>query len=623
MSEGGTLFNQGFLGAGSFHWWVGQVADDSTWRDNIIPGKIPSEKQIKGWGYRYKVRIIGYHDQDPNKSIPDDQLPWAQVMYPITAGGGQGQSLQTPNIRQGNFVFGFFLDGSEGQNPVIMGVLGNNAQTQLGNTINKGFVPISGYAKGKSPDPNIKAPDHGLKIEKPSTSPAASKPGVKLDKYGRDPSRPPTAGERVAAAEARAEADRLGLTGESKERLVAEATVAQTKKESAAAASPSTPPQPGATLENSTAVHQTTNADVIRNDMYLRKTALSSPCKRQNTDLKNIKVVIENLTNDINKIQQAANSYIDAVSSKLSSASIQSLIDSAAVQISKFMKNIFDKVRGYVLKVYNKTISPTIDKVLPNARFKIMELKEKGTQQLVCLFNNIIGKLFPMISNMLKNILSSNGNSSNIKEIAPEGTAPKTPICKVETIVGNVLGQTINDITTTIDKCISPLDVEMTSYINDFNTLGSGIGQGTNLVGAYSGIAGQVSSTIGAPGSILNNATSGILDASSGAAGSIASSITSSLDQISSVVGGFSGNIESALSFVNGVLQFFSCDDGEKCPANDIHTLQNGGGSTEPPQEPNTNSVAKAAENAPKQELPKSIPFASPSRQTPDVNYGE
>ena len=33
--EGSSLFNPGFLG-GNFNWWVGQVSDDSVWRDNII-----------------------------------------------------------------------------------------------------------------------------------------------------------------------------------------------------------------------------------------------------------------------------------------------------------------------------------------------------------------------------------------------------------------------------------------------------------------------------------------------------------------------------------------------------------------------------------------------------------
>ena len=79
----------------------------------------------------------------------DEQLPMAEVMYPITAGSGHAGSHQTPNIQQGNYVLGFFKDGFEAQQPVIMGVLGNNAQTALeGKDPEKGFGARSGY-KGK------------------------------------------------------------------------------------------------------------------------------------------------------------------------------------------------------------------------------------------------------------------------------------------------------------------------------------------------------------------------------------------------------------------------------------------------------------------------------------------
>ena len=127
--ESSSIFNPGFLGS-SFDWWIGQVSDDSYWRDNISPTKYDSPGGPLGWGYRYKVRIIGLHDRD-EESIPSDQLPWANVIYPVTAGGGQAAAFQTPNIRQGNFVFGFFLDGTDMQVPVIMGVLGNNTKTVL------------------------------------------------------------------------------------------------------------------------------------------------------------------------------------------------------------------------------------------------------------------------------------------------------------------------------------------------------------------------------------------------------------------------------------------------------------------------------------------------------------
>ena len=131
--EGSSLFNPGFLG-GNFNWWVGQVADDSVWRDNIIPTVHSDKNTNPGWGYRYKVRILGIHDWG-EESIASEDLPWAQVMYPITAGGGQGSAYQTPAIRQGNMVIGFFMDQQDQQIPVIMGILGNNLQQPLSTTV--------------------------------------------------------------------------------------------------------------------------------------------------------------------------------------------------------------------------------------------------------------------------------------------------------------------------------------------------------------------------------------------------------------------------------------------------------------------------------------------------------
>ena len=45
--EGGSLFNPGFLGS-NFLWWVGQIADDSTWRDGVLPGKDPDKNSVPG-----------------------------------------------------------------------------------------------------------------------------------------------------------------------------------------------------------------------------------------------------------------------------------------------------------------------------------------------------------------------------------------------------------------------------------------------------------------------------------------------------------------------------------------------------------------------------------------------
>ena len=52
-----------------------------------------------------------------------------KVMYPVTAGGGQGGSFQTPGIKQGCFVFGFFLMDLMNKFLLLWECLGNNAKT--------------------------------------------------------------------------------------------------------------------------------------------------------------------------------------------------------------------------------------------------------------------------------------------------------------------------------------------------------------------------------------------------------------------------------------------------------------------------------------------------------------
>ncbi|MEC9064525.1 MAG: hypothetical protein VX805_04135, partial [Pseudomonadota bacterium] len=168
----GNLFNSGFLGS-KFLWWIGQVADDRTWRENQNPKKVEDPKEeTPAWGYRYKVRIMGLHDKDES-SIASDSLPWAQVMYSVW-GGGLAGSRQTPGIRQGMFVFGFFLDGADQQVPVIMGILGANAKTvvkDLKTGISEGgenFVPQSGWANADKDECKV-VPDEQIATTEPSS----------------------------------------------------------------------------------------------------------------------------------------------------------------------------------------------------------------------------------------------------------------------------------------------------------------------------------------------------------------------------------------------------------------------------------------------------------------------
>jgi hypothetical protein len=121
MSIEGTLFKSNFIGKDGFVWWIGKVAAPSTWFNKN------QEKSFKGDdAFRCKVRIIGYHPFD--NTLKEDDLPWATVLMDASNGNSiYGQSSQ---LKGGEACVGFFLDGEEGQQPVIVGLLHRNTNVQ-------------------------------------------------------------------------------------------------------------------------------------------------------------------------------------------------------------------------------------------------------------------------------------------------------------------------------------------------------------------------------------------------------------------------------------------------------------------------------------------------------------
>ena len=139
------LFKRHFVGRDGFIWWIGQIANNS-WTKNL-QGSKPTNTSVAdqpGFGYRYQVRIMGYHTADDNE-LKDADLPWASVMYPVTSGGGGDASFETPALKKGNFVYGFFLDGEDAQQPIIMGILGYNQYQAIYKDSPRPFVPFRGY----------------------------------------------------------------------------------------------------------------------------------------------------------------------------------------------------------------------------------------------------------------------------------------------------------------------------------------------------------------------------------------------------------------------------------------------------------------------------------------------
>ena len=566
MTEG-TLFNSGFLGA-SFNWWIGQIADDSYWRDNIVSGKFDDKNNVPGWGRRYKVRIIGLHDQE-EESIKSEELPWAQVMYPITAGGGQAFARSTSALRQGMFVFGFFLDGADQQVPVIMGVLGNNTQTTLSTKIGTSktnFTATSGYAKGKDPDPNIKVPKNGLVTKKPGSTPASPKSGATVGPGGLDPSRTPTKREFAAQQSARAEAAARGLSPAATEALVKERTLAATKAEAAESQSPTSPTQPGATIEQPDNPHLMSVADIQRNTMYLEKIVILNPCDLVGSAMKAIQTEIDNLTKKIDSVLQAAQSYVDAASSLISD--IQKLIADVACIIAKYLKLIFDKILEYILKKINCALAPATDAIPPNLRFKFFDIREKITELINCLFSKITNGLCGQVQGFLNDQTGTGSNSTlDTKTIIQNGYTTTTPICSVEILTGQMIALNLPQIVEGIDTSLN----SVSNFLEDIQSL--------------------------------------------------LSDVSGTISDISGIVNGISGSLSAAMSFTNLSVNIFGCDLGLSCPASDYYTLQEGSGGSEEVQLPRIPAVAAAAQNPVSVTPPKEVQYAQPTSENDGVDY--
>ncbi len=139
-----SLLKTNFIGKDGFRWWIGQVAPEKAQGKQI--------NQIgKAWGARVKVRIYGYHPADETE-LPNEDLPWAQVLLSPQGGSGKGGRSRSLRISPGDTVLGFFLDGDDAQLPVIFGLFASTGEKFGGKgKYTNPFEPFSGYTSKNKP----------------------------------------------------------------------------------------------------------------------------------------------------------------------------------------------------------------------------------------------------------------------------------------------------------------------------------------------------------------------------------------------------------------------------------------------------------------------------------------
>ena len=652
----GSLFNSGFLGS-KFLWWIGQVADDRTWRDNQNPKKVEDPKEdMPAWGYRYKVRIMGLHDQDES-TIESDNLPWAQVMYSVW-GGGLAGSRQTPGIRQGMFVFGFFMDGPDMQVPIIMGVLGANAKTVVEklktgkDEDGENFVPQSGWSNSHD-DECKKVPDEQIATTEPSSVGTIESSDSCLQETVEDRRTEDvmTRKHAISCPDPLHQSDTRNIQTCVEECSKKIEQLQRQMEDYASAVSAGLPTNP---LTNS-----------VENIIEDTAGEISGPMKGIMSQVQQLTIDEYNL-----EMQPILNLAVPSFKNQLLEENIAAL-----EEISCLFNGI------------NAGLAGLVGGALMNS-FK--RKKKQAQTSAVKSANASQGKRTsgdedyePVLDDPIE-----------VPSPPPKGYYQPSPICSTEELMGEVLGSTINQITQGFSSALSG---PASTASNSLTQGGSNVGQTiegnaptrsvdmsasqSNVVASlkdgalFGGIAGALAAAAGVDVSLIGSVTtafksgnyasglasmlslsgvssdSGVVTAAihainsgdimggfteaasalgvptglmsniggafSAIKGGDMSALTGAIQGLSGfdpgvlssvagmaeglpidgmgMMGGMQVDIASAMNFVQSVTQLFECDPEQECSPNDEITLDEGGGATE---EPNCAAIAEASDNA-------------------------
>lgn len=141
------------------NWWVGVVEDRND----------PEELG------RCRVRIFGYHTEDKT-ILPTKDLPWALPLQPITSAAISGKGNAPVGILEGSWVVGWFLDGSDMQQPIMMGTIGGKNKSN----------PFEKDRRVNKPDNNYVTSSDGSTVTDGSGEPILVASSVNTDPATKD-----------------------------------------------------------------------------------------------------------------------------------------------------------------------------------------------------------------------------------------------------------------------------------------------------------------------------------------------------------------------------------------------------------------------------------------------------
>ena len=376
------VFQKSFVGRDGFIWWIGQIASDSFLENQ--PGSSARSILTPGYDYRYQVRIMGYHTADKS-SLTDDQLPWATVVLPVTAGGGGGGNAATPSLEKGNFVYGFFLDGEDAQQPVIMGILGYNKL--MGGM--KGGIPPVGFV-----------PFLGFNSSSPETPPSYAIPENKTKKRLKKPNREDYGNTRSEAKRYQDALKAWNLQGDNT--ITGADGSAQTK-----------------TVEDKKELTSGKKKIPLKKPNECDRSPFGMQTEIQNLiqDVQGVQESLKEFTGDVQKFQGEVIQYQRYINLKLQRAS---------KKISGWIKDKLDDVFKWIVKKLGDAMKPILANLHPDQSQDVKSIFEYALELLVCAFKKIIDNILNIVLNALTEVLNRWIN---------------VPLCAAENILAAIIGK--------------------------------------------------------------------------------------------------------------------------------------------------------------------------------------
>jgi hypothetical protein len=415
------LLSKNFIGRDGFIWWIGQVPDAKVWKGNIPTLPQSGTGTLPGFKDRVKVRILGYHTANL-KNLPDEDLPWALVMLPTTSGSGSGSNAITPRFSGGEFVFGFFLDGDNGQQPVIIGILGNSSQTILSKSIpSVGFKPFSGNTSSEK-----SIPSYGLRESK----------AIENDR-------------NVNPTPTLASIDTGSTGGQSS------ATISATGSDASKPANQES--------SRGTADIKTSHQEVQQDDNPTFQTATA--CKDSKKQVNGIQLALKNLVRFIQSLQKYYDSYVNPITNQI--IDLPNKVEKVSQVIAGYVKDILNSVRADVLDKVNNGVKNTISKLKPTQQMRAGEEQETAIDAISCVFNKVIDGLLNLIKDFINSAL---------------GKLLSAAQCLVESMIAALMDAVIAPIQNALSIILAPLQ----SLLGGATSIITGIANAMNFVSSLS-----------------------------------------------------------------------------------------------------------------------------------------